>query len=31
MIQPEDMAALVWLVAALPSRAIVEEISLSSR
>jgi len=31
MIQPEDMAALVWLVTALPSRAIVEEISLSSR
>ncbi len=31
MIQPEDMAALVWLVATLPSRAIVEEISLSSR
>lgn len=31
MIQPEDMAALVWLVATLPSRALVEEISLSSR
>ena len=31
MIQPEDMAALVWLVTNLPSRAIVEEISLSSR
>lgn len=31
MIQPEDMAACVWLVATLPSRAIVEEISLSSR
>ena len=31
MIQPEDMAALVWLVATMPSRAIVEEISLSSR
>jgi NAD(P)-dependent dehydrogenase (short-subunit alcohol dehydrogenase family) len=31
MIQPEDMAALVWLVTTLPSRAIVEEISLSSR
>jgi NAD(P)-dependent dehydrogenase (short-subunit alcohol dehydrogenase family) len=31
MIQPEDMAALVWLVTMLPSRAIVEEISLSSR
>ena len=31
MIQPEDMAALVWMVTTLPSRAIVEEISLSSR
>lgn len=31
MIQPEDMAACVWLVATLPARAIVEEISLSSR
>ena len=31
MIQPEDMAAVVWLVATLPPRAIVEEISLSSR
>jgi NAD(P)-dependent dehydrogenase (short-subunit alcohol dehydrogenase family) len=31
MIQPEDMAALVWLVATMPSRAIVEEISVSSR
>jgi NAD(P)-dependent dehydrogenase (short-subunit alcohol dehydrogenase family) len=31
MIQPDDMAACVWLVATLPSRAIVEEISLSSR
>ena len=31
MIQPEDMADCVWLVATLPSRAIVEEISLSSR
>ena len=31
MIQPDDMAALVWLVATMPSRAIVEEISLSSR
>jgi NAD(P)-dependent dehydrogenase (short-subunit alcohol dehydrogenase family) len=31
MIQPEDMAECVWLVATLPSRAIVEEISLSSR
>src|SRR6476620_4494924 len=31
MIQPDDIADLVWLVATLPSRAIVEEISLSSR
>jgi NAD(P)-dependent dehydrogenase (short-subunit alcohol dehydrogenase family) len=31
MIQPEDMAALVWLVTTLPPRAIVEEITLSSR
>lgn len=31
MIQPEDIAACVWLVATLPSRAIVEEISMSSR
>jgi len=31
MNQPEDIAALVWLVATLPPRAIVEEISLSSR
>jgi NAD(P)-dependent dehydrogenase (short-subunit alcohol dehydrogenase family) len=31
MIQPEDVAALVWLVTTLPPRAIVEEISLSSR
>jgi NAD(P)-dependent dehydrogenase (short-subunit alcohol dehydrogenase family) len=31
MIQPEDMADCVWLVATIPSRAIVEEISLSSR
>lgn len=31
MIQPEDIAECVWLVATLPSRAIVEEISLSSR
>lgn len=31
MIQPEDMAECVWLVATLPPRAIVEEISLSSR
>jgi NAD(P)-dependent dehydrogenase (short-subunit alcohol dehydrogenase family) len=31
MLQPDDLADLVWLVATLPSRAIVEEISLSSR
>ena len=31
MIQPEDMAACVWLAATLPSRAIVEEIFVSSR
>jgi NAD(P)-dependent dehydrogenase (short-subunit alcohol dehydrogenase family) len=31
MIQPEDLAECVWLVATLPARAIVEEISLSSR
>lgn len=31
MIQPDDIAECAWLVAALPSRAIVEEISLSSR
>ena len=31
MIQPDDIAALVWLVVSLPSRAVVEEISLSSR
>lgn len=31
MIQPDDIADCVWLVATLPSRAIVEEISLSSR
>jgi NAD(P)-dependent dehydrogenase (short-subunit alcohol dehydrogenase family) len=31
MLQPEDIAACVWLVATLPSRAILEEISLSSR
>jgi NAD(P)-dependent dehydrogenase (short-subunit alcohol dehydrogenase family) len=31
MIQPEDIADCVWLVATIPSRAIVEEISLSSR
>ena len=31
MIQPDDLAECVWLVATLPARAIVEEISLSSR
>ena len=31
MIQPDDIADCVWLVTTLPSRAIVEEISLSSR
>jgi NAD(P)-dependent dehydrogenase (short-subunit alcohol dehydrogenase family) len=31
MLQPEDIAACVWLAATLPSRAIVEEISLSTR
>jgi NAD(P)-dependent dehydrogenase (short-subunit alcohol dehydrogenase family) len=31
MIQPDDIADCVWLVATLPSRAIVEEISMSSR
>jgi NAD(P)-dependent dehydrogenase (short-subunit alcohol dehydrogenase family) len=31
MIQPEDMAACVWLAATLPSRVVLDEISLSSR
>jgi len=31
MLQPDDIADCVWLVATLPSRAIVEEISMSSR
>jgi NAD(P)-dependent dehydrogenase (short-subunit alcohol dehydrogenase family) len=31
MIQPEDLAACAWLVATLPARAIVEEVTLSSR
>ena len=31
MLQPEDIAACVWMVATLPSRVIVEEISLSTR
>jgi NAD(P)-dependent dehydrogenase (short-subunit alcohol dehydrogenase family) len=31
MLQPEDVAECVWLVATLPPRALVEEISVSSR
>lgn len=31
MIQPEDLAACVWLAATLPPRAVVDEISVSSR
>jgi NAD(P)-dependent dehydrogenase (short-subunit alcohol dehydrogenase family) len=31
MLQPEDLAACVWLAATLPARAVVEEISLSTR
>ena len=31
MLQPEDLADCAWLVATLPSRAVVDEISLSSR
>ena len=31
MLQPEDLAACVWLAVTLPPRAIVEEISLSTR
>jgi NADP-dependent 3-hydroxy acid dehydrogenase YdfG len=31
MLQPEDIAACVWLVATLPPRVIVEEISMSTR
>jgi NAD(P)-dependent dehydrogenase (short-subunit alcohol dehydrogenase family) len=31
MLQPEDLAACVWLAATLPARAIVEEIALSTR
>jgi NAD(P)-dependent dehydrogenase (short-subunit alcohol dehydrogenase family) len=31
MLQPDDLAACVWLVATLPHRAIVDEISLSTR
>jgi len=31
MLQPDDVAECVWLVATLPARAVVDEISLSSR
>jgi NAD(P)-dependent dehydrogenase (short-subunit alcohol dehydrogenase family) len=31
MLQPDDLAACVWLVVTLPARAIVDEISVSSR
>jgi NAD(P)-dependent dehydrogenase (short-subunit alcohol dehydrogenase family) len=31
MLQPDDLAACVWLVATLPPRVVVDEISLSSR
>jgi len=31
MLQPDDIADCAWLVATLPSRAVVEEISLSTR
>jgi len=31
MLQPEDLADCVWLVATLPARAVLDEISLSSR
>jgi NAD(P)-dependent dehydrogenase (short-subunit alcohol dehydrogenase family) len=31
MLQPEDLAACAWLVATLPSRVVLDEISLSSR
>lgn len=31
MLQPEDLAACVWLVATLPSRVVLDEISLSTR
>jgi NADP-dependent 3-hydroxy acid dehydrogenase YdfG len=31
MLQPEDLAACVWLVATAPPRAVIDEISLSSR
>ena len=31
MLQPEDLAACVWLVATLPSRVVLDEISMSTR
>ena len=31
MLQPEDIAACAWMVATMPSRVVVEEISLSTR
>jgi NAD(P)-dependent dehydrogenase (short-subunit alcohol dehydrogenase family) len=31
MLQPDDLAACVWLVATLPARVVLDEISLSSR
>jgi NADP-dependent 3-hydroxy acid dehydrogenase YdfG len=31
MLQPEDLAACVWLVATLPHRVVLDEISLSTR
>jgi NAD(P)-dependent dehydrogenase (short-subunit alcohol dehydrogenase family) len=31
MLQPEDLAACVWLVATLPARVVVDEISMSTR
>ena len=31
MLQPEDLAACAWMVATMPSRVVVEEISLSTR
>ena len=31
MLQPEDLAACAWLVATLPPRVVLDEISLSTR
>jgi hypothetical protein len=31
MLQPEDLAACVWLAATLPPRVVLDEISLSTR